>query len=271
MLESSLENLVLPISHINLGRVSILIIVPAWMSIILRLTGIFTCIIINMTIIIILITPFTRICQVCFIRSQIILVASNLLVLITGIGNRIQHINLLRDMREAPAARELHLWLTCLTTLGSDDNDTVGTTRTINSCSRGILQDFDILDIMRVDHAQRVTALLILGSTIAWSRTGIEWDTIHDVKRLRRSRERVGTTYHDTHTTTRSTVALVNLHTCHLTLHTVSQVERTTLHQVFTLQGTQGTAQVALLHRTITYDNNFIHHLGIFLHRNGYM
>ena len=124
---------------------------------------------------------------------------------------------------------------------------------------------------MRIDHAQRVTALLIGCSTIAWSRTGIEWDTIHDVKRLRRSRERVGTTYHDTHTTTRSTIALVNLHTGHLTLHTMGQVKRTTLHQVFTLQGTQGTTQVALLHRTITYDYDFIHHLGIFLHRNGYL
>ena len=51
----------------------------------------------------------------------------------------------------------------------------------------------------------------------------------------------------------------------------MSQIERTTLHQVFTLQGTQGTAQVALLHRTITYDYDFIHHLEIFLHRNGYM
>ena len=135
MLESSLKNLILPISYINLGRVAILIIVPAWMSIILRLTGILTCIIINVTIIIILIAPCTRICQVCFIRTQIILVADNLLVPITGISNRIQHINLLRDMREAPVARELHFWLTGLTTFGSDDNDTVSTTRTINSCS----------------------------------------------------------------------------------------------------------------------------------------
>ena len=189
MLESSLENLVLPISHINLSSIAILIIIPARMSKILRLTGIFTCIIINVTIIIILITPFTRICQVCFIRSQIILVASNLLVLITGISYRIQHIYLLRNMRETPIARELNLRLTSFTTLGSDDNDTVGTTGTVNSCSRGILQNFDILNIMRVDHAQRVTALLIGCSTITWSRTGIEWDTIYNIKRLRRGRE----------------------------------------------------------------------------------
>ena len=230
MLESCLEDFILPIGYVKLCGIAIFIVIPTWMRIVLWLTGILTSVIVRMTICIVLIPPCARIRQIGGTRAQVFLVVHHLLILIASVCHRIEHVDLLGDVRETPTAGELHLWFACLASLGSDDNDTIGTTRTIDCCGRGILQDFDVLDVMRVDHAQRITALLTLGSAIAWGRTSIKWDTIHNIQRLGRGRERVGTTYHDTHTTTRSAITLVDLHTCHLSLHTMSQVECATFH-----------------------------------------
>ena len=46
-------------------------------------------------------------------------------------------------------AGQTNLWLHILTTLGSNEDDTIRTTHTINGCSRSILQYRDTLDIIR--------------------------------------------------------------------------------------------------------------------------
>ena len=51
---------------------------------------------------------------------------------------------------------ELNKWLTLLTALGSDDNHTIGCTGTVDGCGSTILQNFDRLDIIRVEGGKTV-------------------------------------------------------------------------------------------------------------------
>ena len=50
-----------------------------------------------------------------------------------------------------------HLHLALLGFLGGDDDNTIGTLRTVDGCRRGILQDVDSLNIVGVQVAHRAT------------------------------------------------------------------------------------------------------------------
>ena len=75
-------------------------------------------------------------------------------------------------------AGQANLWLHILTTLGSNEDDTIRTTHTINGCSRSILQYRDALDIIR-SHLRESTLYTIYHDQ--WSTVASEGCTTTDV------------------------------------------------------------------------------------------
>ena len=136
-------------------------------------------------------------------------------------------------MRESPVGREVHLGFAGFTFLRGDDDHTVGTAATVDGRGGSILEDFDVLDVVWVDKTQRVGALLVGRSAVAWCAACLKGHAVDNIQRLGRRGERVGTTDDDTHAAARSTVALVDLHTGDLTLHAVGDIHGTAFHQVF--------------------------------------
>ena len=74
-------------------------------------------------------------------------------IVLIALGNlrSVAVVHLVGKVLKADVAIIADAGLAFLTVLGGDQDDTVGTVRTINSCSRGILQDFHRLDVARVD------------------------------------------------------------------------------------------------------------------------
>ena len=95
-----------------------------------------------------------------------------------------------RNLVNTKVTRVVHLQrLVFLTILGSDDNDTIGSTRTVDGTRRSILQNLDGLDIIR----REVTD------------SGTHWHTVDDIKRSCAT-ERTDTTNSHTRICTRLTV-----------------------------------------------------------------
>ena len=72
-----------------------------------------------------------------------------------------------------------------LSTLGGDDDDTIGTTRAIDGRGRHILQHLDRLDVGRINRSQRIE--IGASHTVAGigGRTAIvEQHTVDDIQRL---------------------------------------------------------------------------------------
>ena len=71
----------------------------------------------------------------------------------------IGEVKLLGKVFNTEVAVVAHRRLTVLTVLGGNQNNTIGTVRTVDSGSRGILQDFHGLDIVGVDIVERTATL----------------------------------------------------------------------------------------------------------------
>ena len=114
-------------------------------------------------------------------------------VVLIALGNlrTIAVVELLGEVLETYVGIVAHGWLTVLTVLGGDQDNTVGTVRTVDSGSRGVLQDFHRLDIVGVDIVQRTTAL----------RDG---DTVNDDVRTSSGIDRVASTNQCSRSVTRN-------------------------------------------------------------------
>ena len=99
--------------------------------------------------------------------------------------------------------------LTCTSLLGGDDDDTIRSTRTIDGCCRSILQYSKALDIVRVNHRQRVTHTT---HTIV-----VNSQTINHIERLVGSIQRGTATDANLSTCTRFTTFSQYVHTGNLT------------------------------------------------------
>ena len=112
---------------------------------------------------------------------------SKILAILVGIHHVIY---IARNLVNTEVTRVVHLQrLVFLTILGSDDNDTIRSTRTIDGTRRSILQNLNGLDIIR----REVTD------------SGTHWHTIDDIKRSCAT-ERTDTTNSHTRICTRLTV-----------------------------------------------------------------
>ena len=161
---------------------------------------------------------------------------------------RIQRLNLVGYLRQTILNVQGNLGLAGLTALGRNQHNTVGRTRTIDGCRRGILQNLHAFNVVGRKELQVVYR-----------------HTVHYIQRVVATVERRGTTHADRHLGTRRTVGLNDLHTCRLALQSLPGRNKRTLLQVFRRNRRHGSGYILTLHRTIANDNNFVQQLVVFL------
>ena len=133
--------------------------------------------------------------------------------------------------------------LVLLTVLGSDDNHTICSTRTVDGACRSVLQHLDGLDVVRRE--------------VANGRT--HGHTVDDIQRSGAS-ERTQTTNLHRGISTRLTVRR-NLYTCHLTFKHRRDVRIRHTLQFLGVHNRHRTRQISFLLRTVTHDNHLIQHV----------
>ena len=139
-----------------------------------------------------------------------------------------------------------YTYLTLLTTLSSNEDYTVGTTRTVDSCRRSILQYCDIFDIGSRNIADT-----------------FHWETIDDIKRCIVASDRATTTYTNLHLRIRRTFGSGDLHTSHLTLQCLSGIGHRNSFKSLVANCSYRTCQVLFLDCTITDDNDVVQTVGV--------
>ena len=129
-------------------------------------------------------------------------------------GSYIQAVGALAD---TPVGRNVQTGFPFLSLLRGNHNHTVGTLRTVNCGSRGILQDFNALNIAGI---QEIDARPYL-------------DAVYYIQWVGRTVYRSHTTDSDGRSATGVTRVTQYLHAGCRTLQTLTDVDRVTLHQVF--------------------------------------
>ena len=168
----------------------------------------------------------------------------------------VHHVQLLGNgaYRNRTIVRNLRL-LTAAALLCGDDDDTVGTTRTVDGGSRCVLQHCEALDIVRIDKRERVVHTL---SVIVIHRHAVD-----NNKRVVAGGKRSTATNTDLCTVSRSTGCRVDVHTGNLTLDHVLGRSDDTMIFLIRLEGCDRTGKVVLLSHTITDDHHFVKSLRV--------
>ena len=135
--------------------------------------------------------------------------------------------------------------------LGSNKNYTIRTVGTIDSGSRGILQNFHRLDIGGVDIVQRTTAL----------RDG---NTIDNDVRTSSCVDGVTSTNQCRGSITRNRTALRDIYTSGCALNSLQNVSYGQFAQAFLINRGNRTGHIRLFLNTITYNNHFFKSSSIF-------
>ena len=134
-----------------------------------------------------------------------------------------------------------------LASLGRDQDHTCGTTRTIDSGSRSILQYVDTLYILR-------------------SHTGeAAFQTVNQYERCVSTLEGDDTTQADAGSGTRVTRAIADGQTSHLTFNQVTSIVDITLSEVLSLYAGDSRGDITLALRTITDDDDLVQEGIVFL------
>ena len=130
--------------------------------------------------------------------------------------------------------------------LGGNQDDTVGTTGTVDGGSRSVFQYVDGSDV--------------------FGRYGgeVAFDTVYQDKRVGVTRHGIDTTQHDGRRFGRVTRRVSDAQTGNLTFYQFGCVGNLTSRKVFCLDGGYGTGHIAFALRTVTDDDYFVHHLGVF-------
>ena len=146
---------------------------------------------------------------------------------------------------------DLYTLAILLTTLRRNHDDTVRTTRTIDSGCGSILQHLHRLNIVRV-HQVEV----------------LHYDTIDHIQRVRRCVDSCHTTDHDAvRISTRLAGVREDVHTRHLTTQVVQCREVLVLGQLITLSDTDRTCDIWFTHHTITNDYDLFQCLRVLAQR----
>ena len=136
------------------------------------------------------------------------------------------------------------------TFLRGDDDDTIGTTATIDSSCRSIFKYCETFNVGRVHHREGV------GKT--FHTLVVHGQTINHNQRIIGSIQRRTTTDANSCTCTRSSTACGHIDTRDFTLNHILSVDNNTLILLIWLDGSHRTSHVVLLCNTITDDNRFV-------------
>ena len=168
------------------------------------------------------------------------------------------------DYIEADIRREANLrfaFFQSFTTLGCDDNHTIGSTDTIKCRSSLSFQDVDTFNIIRVDIYRTVGEVRSAHTTIVLNvcanirRTGHR-HSVNNVKRSVVTRERTCTTDSDLWRSSRHTTWRLHVQTGHLTLQRSRQIRVGSLRQLIRFYVLNGVTQCFFL----AWDTHGCHH-----------
>ena len=138
------------------------------------------------------------------------------------------------------------------TFLCGDDDDTVGTTGTVDGSSRSILQNVDALDVAWANIAELTH----------------EWDTVEHDERVVAGRERTLTTDANLHFLTWLGGSLRHEHTSDTSLQCLSSVGGSNLIQFLTTDVGNGTRHSFAALGTITNHHHFVDVVAVLLHHD---
>ena len=154
----------------------------------------------------------------------------------------------------------MHLDTVLHTFLGSDDDDPVRCTRTIDSRGTGILQHRKGFDVIRIDGGQGIGCAR--GRIIGYR------NPVYHNQRVVAGIQGSTATDADAASCSRLTVACRYIQARHFPLNQFLRRSYRSLVHVFGLDGHDRTAQVILLDRAITDDHQFLQLLRIVTQRN---
>ena len=126
--------------------------------------------------------------------------------------------------------------------VGSNHDNTIGTTRTIDSCCRSILKDVHSLNIVRINIAD----------------CSCKWNTIKNNKWVVAGCQRTRTTYTNLHWSTWLRRSLHHLYTSNTSLKSICYITSRNLTKHIALYWSYGTSYSLLTLSTITNYNNII-------------
>ena len=154
--------------------------------------------------------------------------------------------------RDAVFGIQVYCNLSCVASFGSDDNNAIGTRRTVNSSWRRIFQYINLLNIIWIE-------LVVAGSL----------HTVNDKQRTVTTVDRTGTTQQDIHILSHGTGSHHNIRTRNFTLKGLHYIAcRSTLY-VFLTYRHDRTTQIGFSLRTITSaHNHLLQQIRILLHHN---
>ncbi len=138
-----------------------------------------------------------------------------------------------------------------LAALGGDDDDTVGTTRTVDGRGRSVFQNVHRLDVGGVEIERRTI-----------------FHAVDQDERVVACEERTGPAQVDVELAARLTRGLREVHARHFGLHGLHGVGGSHVFQVARLDGGNRACEVALLLHGIADDHQFVKVLVVFFHRD---
>ena len=139
--------------------------------------------------------------EVLCVRAEVVLVLQQgELILPFCVVVGVEHVEGVCDLLPAVVSVVAHVHLTALTALCRNEDNTVSTTRTVDSSRRSVLKDGDVLDVGSGDVGD-----------------GFHWESVNDVERIVALCDRTATTHTDLHLSVRRTFSSGHLHTGHLT------------------------------------------------------
>ena len=173
------------------------------------------------------------------------------LILILGVVVWRKYFNLLHHLADTERSSEVNLYLSFLTTLCRNDNNTIGTTRTIDSGWRSVLQYVDALYVVRSDVANRRYR-----------------ETVYNIKRWVVLWKRTSSTHTDLDLCVRWTFCCGYCHTSHLTLNSLWSRRNRNVGKVLCRNRSNGTCQVFLLYSTVTDNHDIVQCSSLVFHYN---
>ena len=151
-------------------------------------------------------------------------------------------------------------WFTFLTALGSNDNNTIAASRTVNGRSRSILQDLDRFNIRRLNRSQRTDRNASGITHIVTQR-----HTVYHIQRRAARCNRTDTTHFDVKSRARSSVRLHNLHTCHTTHQSLFKAGSCHVLYIGSTYRRNRSSDISFTLCTISHNYHFVQQFRVFM------
>ena len=165
----------------------------------------------------------------------------------------VEHVDRLRNVRDAELAVVAHDGAFAFAALGRDENDTARTARTVDRSRRGVFEHFEAFDVAAFEVREG---------------PGVARNAVDDVERVVARRGRLDAADADRDVAVGLAAQGEHLHARHLGGHGVAEIGRRHGGEVFGLDGRDGRRHVALVLHAVAHDHHVVHGDGLALQRN---